>query len=292
MAIQYIRAPFRVLDAIFPRLSARLALKLFTTPRRWPMPEWEQEIARSAQTIRLANGHTGLAWGHGEPVLLVHGWEGRVTQLGRLVAPLAARGYRVIGFNAPAHGEHKGKALNVLEYGQFLRMVVAEHGPLRGVVAHSTGASALAFAATRPLRVERAVLVSTANSVGGVVQWFEDLLGLSSTTRRVLRQRLETEIFKRPIPELDLTAHPPTYIPPTLLLATDDDRDVSASDTQSIAAHWPEARVTIVSKAGGHRKLLRDERMIEAAVNFIAEDKAQLLARPGDPLHRRFTSRA
>lgn len=278
MAIQYIRTPFRILNAVSPRLSARLALKVFTTPRRWSTPAWEQEIARGAETIWLANGHTGLSWGHGRPVLLVHGWEGRVTQLGRFVAPLVARGFRVIGFNAPGHGEHSGHALNVVDYAQFLRAVVAEYGPLRGVIAHSMGASAVAFAARLPLRVERAVFISMADSVGGVIERFEDLLGLPWPTRRIFRYRLESEIFKRPVVELDLSKHAPEFIPQTLLLATDDDQDVPVVDTQRIAAHWPKAKMQIALQAGGHRKVLRDDRVIASAVSFIAEES--WLSRP------------
>lgn len=272
MAIQYIRAPFRILDALSPRLSARLALKVFTTPRRWPTPEREQEIAQRAEKIWLANGHPGLSWGHGRPVLLVHGWEGRVTQLGRFVEPLVARGFRVIGFNAPAHGEQSGKALNVLQYAQFLRTVVAEYGPLRGVIAHSMGASAIGFAARMHLRVERAVLISIANSVIGVVQRFEDLLGLAPCTRLFLRHRLEAEIFGTPLAQLDLSEHVPPFLPSTLLLATDDDRDMPVADTQQVAAHWPKAKMKIALQAGGHRKVLRHDRVIEAAVGFIAEE--------------------
>lgn len=272
MAIQYIQTPFRILDTLSPRLSARLAYKFFTTPRRWSVPAWEQEIARDAEPIRLADGHPGLSWGHGRPVLLVHGWEGRVTQLGRFVAPLVARGFRVIGFDAPAHGGNGGKALDVLDYAQFLRRIVAEYGPLRGVIAHSMGASAIGFAAQLPLRVERAVLISIAASVGGVVQRFEDLLGLGPRTRERLRARLEARLFGQPIAALDFTRQVPPFLPQTLLLATDDDRDMPVEDTQLVAAHWPKARMKIALAAGGHRKVLRDARVIEAAVNFIAEE--------------------
>ena len=272
MAIQYVRAPFRVLDAVSPHLSARLALKLFRTPRRWPVPAWEQDVAAGAEPVRLASGHPGLSWGHGPPVLLVHGWEGRATQLGRFVAPLVARGFRVLGFDAPAHGAQPGKALHVLEYAQFLRGVVAEYGPLHGVIAHSMGAAAIGFAAHLPLRVERAVLISTPRSVEDVVSRFEVLLGLASRTREVLRARLENDVFRRSLAELDLALRPPRYLPATLLLATDDDADVPVADTQQLAAHWPRAHMRIALRAGGHRKVLRDDATIEAAVRFIAAD--------------------
>ena len=280
MAINYLQAPFRLLDAVSPRLSARLAFKFFTTPRRWPAPAWEQDIARTAEAIHSDSGHTGLSWGHGPTVLLVHGWEGRVTQLGRLVAPLVNSGFRVIGFDAPAHGSQSGRALTVLQYADFLRDIAHEFGPLRGVVAHSMGASAMAFAARTRLPVDRAVFISIAKSVSGVVAQFEDLLGLAPRTRGVFRRRLESELFGTPLAPLDLAEHVPAFLPPALLLATDDDRDVPVADTQEIAARWPNARMQIALRAGGHRKVLRDDRVIDATVGFLAEGAPR--ARPVD----------
>lgn len=272
MAIQYLEAPFRMLDAISPRASARLALRILTTPRRWPVPPWEQAVAADAERTRLANGHVGLSWGHGPPVLLVHGWEGRTTQLGHFVAPLVARGYRVVGFDAPAHGAQGGRALTVVQYAQFLRGVVAEYGPLRGLIAHSMGAAAAAFAARLPLRVERMVLIATPRSFEGVLSRFEVLLGLGPRTREVLRTRLERELFHGPIAELDLARHVPRHLPPALLVATDDDADVPVADTQQLAAQWPRAQMKIALRAGGHRKVLRDPRVVALVTEFIGAE--------------------
>ena len=50
-----------------------------------------------------------FAWGAGPSVLLVHGWEGRGAQLGALVDPLVAAGYRVVALDGPAHGDSPGR---------------------------------------------------------------------------------------------------------------------------------------------------------------------------------------
>jgi pimeloyl-ACP methyl ester carboxylesterase len=208
----------------------------------------------------------------------VHGWEGRATQLGRFVAPLTARGFRVLGFDAPGHGARPGPALDVLAYAQFLRGVAAEVGPLRGLIAHSMGAAASAFAARLPLRVERAVLIATPRSVADVLARFETLLGLAPPTRARLRAHLETSLFRAPLAELDLARHVPRYLPPTLLVAADDDADVPVAETQELAANWPRAHMRIALGAGGHRKVLRDPGVIEAAADFIGAEK--WVARP------------
>ena len=270
-------------ETVSTRLSARLALRSFLEPRRYAMPEWEKEIAESARAIRLSSGHGGLSWGRGEPVLLAHGWEGRVTQRGRFVAPLVARGFQVIGFTAPAHGGNSERTLTVIDYAHFLRMIVREFGPLRGVIGHSMGAAAIGFAMPMGLEVGRAVLISVVNSVDTAARRLERLLGLSPDTVAVFRRRLAREVFDAPLDRLAVTEHAAHFKTPALLLATDDDQDIAPQDTDDLAAVWPGAQLRVLAGAGGHRKILRDERTVEAAVNFIAA--ADTLTAPSPAAH-------
>ena len=41
------------------------------------------------------------SWGEGPTVLLVHGWEGRGSQMAAFAAPLAEAGFRAVAFDAP-----------------------------------------------------------------------------------------------------------------------------------------------------------------------------------------------
>ena len=119
----------RSVDRLSPTLGARLAARIFLTPRRARLPERERawlESARSATfeagRFRLAGHHWGSA-ASAEPVLLVHGWEGRGSQLGGLALALAAQGFRPITIDLPAHGETRGGTfLCVRSRGALLRL--------------------------------------------------------------------------------------------------------------------------------------------------------------------------
>src|SRR5436190_1757404 len=81
-----IGALVRGVDRLSPALGASVAARLFLTPRRARIPERERSWLKHAEPETFSVGRFRLA-GHrwssvGEPVLLVHGWEGRGSQLG------------------------------------------------------------------------------------------------------------------------------------------------------------------------------------------------------------------
>ena len=113
------------------------------------------------------DGHdvVGEVWGTGPTVYLVHGWAGQRGQLTPFVAPLVARGYRVVAFDAPSHGESGPGAFgprssSIVEFANALTRVVAEHGPAQAIVAHSMGATAAAVALCDGLRARRLVMLA------------------------------------------------------------------------------------------------------------------------------------
>lgn len=272
MAMQLPIIPLvRTLDAVAPSLAARLLTRLFVQPRPRPAPDWEERLAQTADTIRLSSGHHGLSWGHGAPVLLAHGWESRVTQLGAFVAPLVTRGFRVLGFYAPAHGSNPERTVTVFEYASFLRAIVREVGPLHGIIGHSMGAAATGFALHMGLKADRVALISIPESVDTAARFFEVALKLAPKTRGLFRQRLAEEIFHgAPLERLAVSEYASHFKVPALLLATEDDRDIAAADARRLASRWPNAQLQVFADAGGHRRILRDKRTIEAVVNFIA----------------------
>src|SRR5262245_2588356 len=88
-----LRAGLAAADALSPELAAAGAARLFLSTRRHPVPEREQAWLRDAERVDLAGDPGPLAawvWGsEGLPtVALIHGWEGRGSQLGAFAAPL------------------------------------------------------------------------------------------------------------------------------------------------------------------------------------------------------------
>ena len=97
-------------------------------PRRLPEGGEPFEVESLGAAVR------GHVWGAGPVVYLVHGWGGRGSQLASFVEPLLAGGFRVVMFDAPAHGDSDpgpagpGRTHGV-EFGKALDAVFARYGP-------------------------------------------------------------------------------------------------------------------------------------------------------------------
>ncbi|MCH8300953.1 MAG: alpha/beta hydrolase, partial [Candidatus Marinimicrobia bacterium] len=102
-----------ILSVLAPPIAVRIADKLFFTPMGLPRPASEMPYYESASHSTMEYDGKKVAvysWGEGEETLiLVHGWASRGTRLGHLAEPLNKKGYRVISFDMPAHGDSEGK---------------------------------------------------------------------------------------------------------------------------------------------------------------------------------------
>jgi len=112
----------KYLSWVLPSSWAERAENIFLTPSRVPRPVSEKAWFESSRKRILSGGIASFEWGpsSGPIVAPVHGWSGRGTQMGAFAAPLVERGYRVIAFDGPAHGDSAGAQTNVGEYANFL----------------------------------------------------------------------------------------------------------------------------------------------------------------------------
>ena len=87
LAITAARFGLRVLAPTAPSFAAAFAERLFLTAPRHRRPAWEEAILATAEPFEIPHQRSFLPawrWGVGaSTVLLVHGWEGRGSQLRR-----------------------------------------------------------------------------------------------------------------------------------------------------------------------------------------------------------------
>ncbi len=269
-----VRASFRVLDRAAPGVGARWAERIwFTLPRLKSQPKGRDAAQGRPFTLNV-DGHdvVGEVWGYGPAVYLVHGWAGYRDQLTPFVTPLVARGYKVVAFDAPSHGDSGPGAFGprsstIPEFATALTRVVAIHGPARVIVAHSMGATAAAVALCDGLRAGRLVMLAPMASPLSYARQFASVLGFGERTFRRLVTRVERRVGAPmrhfDVPELGRAV----AMPPTLIVHDRDDLSTSVTDGAAIAAAWPGARLHVTSGLG-HRRLLRDPDVITEVVDF------------------------
>lgn len=260
----------RALAAASPSLAARALERLFLSARRFPVPKREQAWLAEAERFTFESRGQRLlahAWGSGPTVLLVHGWDGRGSQLGAFVAPLVASGFRVLTFDAPGHGGSDGKTSSLVEMADAIVDARRHGGALHAVIAHSAGAAATSVALSQRLEIERAVFIAPPADLGAFLHKVTRVLALPDEVADLTRKRVEKR-FQVEWRTLRAEHIAPSMRTPLLVIHDEGDRDVSIDDGRRLAQAWPGAELAITSGLG-HRRILRDENVIADAVAFV-----------------------
>jgi pimeloyl-ACP methyl ester carboxylesterase len=280
LALELARIGLHMAFGFGDNLGANLAARLFTSPRRHARPEREQAILATGhpfpvdapldaprwrgETRRLA----AWRWGEGPTVLLVHGWEGRGSQLGAFVEPLVDAGMSVVAFDAPGHGDSDGNRLYLTDAADAVAAVAARVGPLHGIVAHSFGAPAVLLAYHRHgVDAARNVFIAPNVLIDDAVFRFTQLMQLGGRERALLEDRLGKHTGILPS-SLTLDALVGDRDAAMLVLHDDGDKDVAPMHGRRLAETWPGAKL-IATDGLGHRRILRDPAVIAGAVAFV-----------------------
>jgi pimeloyl-ACP methyl ester carboxylesterase len=264
------RTGLRVAHFLAPSLGNKLARTLYFRPTRLRAKAEEASVlARGARFTFGVEGRevVARAWGSGPAILLVHGWGGAMGQLSPLVAPLVARGHRVIAFDWPGHGESEGRSSSLAHAAKVFPVLGGLVGPVHAVISHSFGAAATITALSQgSLRPARAVLLAPAPRLKSYVERFSQAFAMSSAMRAGFVAEAEAWLGAsfdefEPLPRVHALSCP------ALIIHSADDREVDLRDAQALQQAWRDSQLLQVEGLG-HRRLLRDEAVIAAAVSF------------------------
>jgi pimeloyl-ACP methyl ester carboxylesterase len=258
---------------VAPALASSYAERLFLTARRHERPAWEtQALARAERFAVPHDGDFLPAWRWGESastVLLVHGWEGRGSQLAAFVEPLLERGLSVVTFDAPGHGEAPPGFSSVIDHARALAAVGSFLGPLHAAVGHSVGGAAILFATRLGFGAKRLVLVAPPTSPQRFAAGFSKYLRLAPSVQRGMLKRLERRYGVR-MEDMDVRVDAARLTTPLLVVHDVGDRIVPFDDGASLANAAPSGR--LVSTHGlGHHRVLRAPEVLDAVVPFVAD---------------------
>lgn len=234
----------------------------------WPQPADAPEITLQA-----------YAWPGASPagptVLLVHGWEWQAGRWEAFIGPLAAAGWRVVAYDAPAHGRSGGEMSTLIDYAASIRSVAEAAGGVRALVGHSFGGFAALWllarghGVARPLEgVARVVSLSAATDVEYLVRSSGRFADGDETDLQAFREEFRRQIgglpaqFNAAIAGVQLTQ-------PVLIAHDQRDQVVPYAHAQAYAAHLPHAELLTTSGLG-HRFILRDASVVQRVVGFLA----------------------
>jgi len=265
-----------VIAALKPEAAAALVAELFlAAPPRRTSSGPELALLETATRTEIEFEGERLPvyrFGTGPAVLLVHGWGGSSGQLHPFIQPLLARGLSAVAFDAPGHGLATGTWLAIPRFASSIVHVAHHVGPLHAIIAHSMGGAAAAFAMSLGLQTKRAVFIGPpASEYDFFRQWFATL-GLPENILPLAKQRVIDRVgvtFERLRPQ-PIAADVRW---PLLVIHDRDDREVPYVDGAEIAAAAPNGQL-LTTQGLGHRRILRDPRVIQASLDFVADPLA------------------
>jgi pimeloyl-ACP methyl ester carboxylesterase len=278
---------------------AREAAIAFLTPHRRPSPSsaTPPKNFRPFTILTTTQRITGVEMGKGPTVLLVHGWEGQISDFSSLIPALLKAQYRVVGFDLPAHGGTReriqrrnsdaaskhlelffGEAAEQVFQGETASVpacvaaclaVQRRFGKFHAVIGHSVGGLIAAQATTAGLSCRRLVAIAAPARYESCARRFAEHSRLHpDETEEMIGalEAMETQVRTVSLPDIARSQNIPA-----LFIHSRDDRVVPFSDSAESVGPWRNARFLRLDGLG-HRRLLNFPDVVRSVASFLRAD--------------------
>lgn len=275
IAITYIRSQFRVLAAISPVKAASRAFTLFCTPlhksRKKP-----GLIFNDATSLQInIPGYTirGFGWNMGasHTILILHGFSSCAYNFERYIQAFAKQGYRVLAFDAPAHGTSSGKTVNAVQYKDTILEIHRCYGPFHGAMAHSFGGIALALAMEElpHTPATKLVFIAPATETVSAVSHAFGMLRLQKTAVQAAFHQIIYNLSGKPTEWFSIRRAAYQLKASILWLHDEEDDITPAADAKMVQADNHPHIQFVFTKGLGHQKIYRDAGVKEQVIAFL-----------------------
>ena len=266
---------FQLLGPIFPNLASKVAYRLFSTPRVRAKHKISDENIERAKLFEVLYGKSLLKayeWGKGDKtVLLVHGWESRGTAMRSFVPALVEKGYRVVAFDGPAHGNSDGKRTNLPHFSGAVKAMIRHLDGVDAIIAHSFGGAtsvfSLAWDQDAPL-LNKLVLIGVPNRMEGVLDNALRTLKAPKIVAKKFKSIIQTKVAV-PLKEANVAeAGKRMKLGEALIVHDKQDPVVPFSEAQTTFDQWDNANLLIVDGIG-HYRLMKNPEVVKRVVDFV-----------------------
>jgi pimeloyl-ACP methyl ester carboxylesterase len=259
-----------------PTLSKLITKRVFFSPFTYRATPAEKHYLNTAKGFEISVNDQMVRcwkWGSGPAILLAHGWNGRGIQLHQFIEPLLRRGYSVIAYDAPGHGESDGKTSSYFEFTDTIRtLLISSNGhEIQGVIAHSLGASAVVNSMAKEDHPLKPVLIAPALKLAEVLYSFFDDIGLPKPVYQNLIEEYEKSFgynMRRDNPSDLLTG-----LESKILIVHDkNDPTIPYVDSKDISERFRNIELHTTERLG-HKRILADESVVDLVSNYFGTAK-------------------
>jgi pimeloyl-ACP methyl ester carboxylesterase len=276
LAISYLKNKLTLLTFINKRRGGKEAFRLFCTPLvRYKGKEADifknatpREFKLEGNIIR---GYECNTSGH-KTILILHGFSSSCHKFDKYATALIEKNYRVLAFDAPAHGFSDGKTVNALEYRNMIEKVAELYGPVDTFMGHSFGGIAVSLALENIPHDEntKLVLIAPATETSSAIDGALKFLNISSSSK--IRQALDDHIYKvgkRPTAWYSIRRAIKNIKADVLWIHDEDDDITPLTDALKVKEDANENVRFIITSGLGHQKIYKNTTVKEAILDFL-----------------------
>lgn len=273
LAIKYIQTKFKLLTIISKRKAAEKAFELFCTPFGKSIPKTLPKNATAISVKLEQKTIKGYLWNStgSKTLLILHGFGSAAYKFERYVSPAVKKGYRVLAFDAPAHGLSDGKTTHAVEYSQAIQQIVHQFGKVDTFIAHSFGGIAvcLALENMEHSNETKLVLIAPATETTTAIDKAFEMLKVTNTE---VRSQVDTIIFEmggQPTEWYSINRIVKKLQAQILWLHDEDDDITPLSDAIKVKEHNHPHINFVITKGLGHRRIYHDATVKQIITDFI-----------------------
>jgi len=223
-----------------------------------------------------------------ETILFVHGWEGRGTNFYKFIPKLTEKGFRVLAPDFPKHGNTGGNESGIHVFGFVINCILNYIKEPAILIVHSMGNWStcmnyyISDEETRN-QIKGFVGIGTPDKFINMLTGIGKMFGLDDYTTNLFLEK-HTERFGIDIHYLTLSETIKYFNYPCLIVHDDKDKEMPIKWAINSSKNIPEKYQTYKiedkeypcfhkTSGLGHRRILRDDNVVNVVVDFISNIK-------------------
>ena len=190
---KFLGSTINLVSQFSPKFASKLAIKLFSTPRKGRLSDIEMEyLDRAFQedvVIENISVRTYRWLGKKETILLTHGWESNAFRWKSLIDSLKTYDYNIIALDAPGHGNSSGNHFNTVFYSECIH-AISKKFKVNIIIGHSIGGTAAIFSQYKYQldSIHKMILLGIPADFTGVFKRYETLMGYNKKVSNAMAE--------------------------------------------------------------------------------------------------------
>ena len=276
--LQYLRTKFKTIGQLSPSVAGKIAFNLFCTPYPKYKKQKAPAIFHQAKqlTVKVNNNVNikGYEWqplkANGKTVLICHGYASYFYKFEQYIQPLLKAGFRVVGFDAPGHGQSDGKHIHIIIYKEAIHQIMEQVGPIDHFMGHSLGGITLAMIAENIPNpaAHKFVLIAPATKTTTTFDNYFKMMALSEPIKAAFLHEM-AKLTTLPITHFEADRAIENYQGSVLWVHDEGDRVCPYEDLLIFKNRAPGNIKFLITNGLGHNKVYKTPDVIEQIVTFF-----------------------